>query len=78
MSEASDSIRAKDRSHAIRQIAKARNRRIRADDSRRAATADLHTWCRTAHQMGVSVMEISQVAEISRQAVYDLLGERPS
>jgi hypothetical protein len=67
-----------DRSHALREIAKAANRRQRADRSRREATAELREWCQRAHDAGVPITEIAGVAGLSRQGVYDLLAARPS
>jgi hypothetical protein len=67
-----------DRSHALREVAKAANRRQRADRTRREATADLREWCQRAHDAGVSITEIAHVAGLSRQGVYDLLAARPS
>jgi hypothetical protein len=67
-----------DRSHALRQVAKAANRRQRADDSRREATAELREWCRRAHDAGITITEIAGVAGLSRQGVYDLLSQPPA
>jgi len=68
----------KDRSHAIREVRKAANRRQRADATRRTATNDLEQWLRRAHDAGVTVTELAGVSGLSRQGVYDLLDRRPS
>lgn len=65
-----------DRSAKLREVKKAANRRQRADHSRRQATADLRKWCREARDAGVTVTEIASVAGLSRQGLYDLLGDR--
>jgi hypothetical protein len=65
-----------DRSHAIRKVKQAANRRHKADESRREATAELREWCHRAHDAGVSITELAEVAGLSRQGLYDLLGDR--
>ncbi len=68
-----------DRSQYVREVRKAANRRQKADDARRKATAGLRDWCRQAHEAGVSITEIAGVAGLSRQGLYDLLRDpRPS
>jgi hypothetical protein len=67
-----------DRSHYIREVVKAANRRKAANAERTAAVADLRQRIRKAHQAGVSVMELAGVSGLSRQAVYDLLDQQPS
>ena len=68
------------RSEALHELRKAANRRKRAERARREATGYLRTQCRRAHEAGVSITEIAHVAGLSRQGVYDLLGDdrRPS
>jgi hypothetical protein len=68
----------RDRSSLIREIAKARNKRVRAENSRREATDELREWCRRARDAGVTITEIAHVAGLSRQGVYDLLAGPPS
>ncbi len=62
---------------AVKAIRQARKRRERAEKARREATADLRQWIATAHADGVSVARIAREAGLSRQGVYDLLGDRP-
>jgi hypothetical protein len=62
----------------IRRIKSAAAKRARADEAKRAATDDLRTYCREAQEAGVSITRIASEAGLSRQGVYDLLGERPS
>jgi hypothetical protein len=62
----------------IRRIKSAAAKRAKADEAKRAATDDLRTYCREAQEAGVSITRIASEAGLSRQGVYDLLGERPS
>jgi AcrR family transcriptional regulator len=62
----------------VREIRKAAKRRAKADADRRQATEDLRTYCEAARFAGVSITQIASEAGLSRQGVYDLLGERPS
>jgi hypothetical protein len=68
----------KDRSHYIREVKKAANRRKVANEKRTQAVDDLRQAVRRAHQAGATVMELAHVSDLSRQAVYDLLDQRPS
>ncbi len=61
---------------AVKGIRAARRRRERADRARSEATADLRQWIATAHAEGVSVARIAREAGLSRQGVYDALGDR--
>jgi DNA invertase Pin-like site-specific DNA recombinase len=63
---------------AIKGIRRAAKRRERADKTRREATAELWEYCREAQAAGVSISQIAREAGLSRQGVYDLLGQRPS
>ena len=63
---------------AVKGIRQARKRRERADEARRAAVADLRDRIREAQAEGVSVSRIAREAGLSRQGVYDLLGQRSS
>jgi DNA-binding IclR family transcriptional regulator len=59
----------------IRAIRKAAKQRERATETRKAATDDLRRYCREAQAAGVSITRIAQEAGLSRQGVYDLLGQ---
>lgn len=61
-----------------RRINAAARKRSKADEAKLAATDDLRRLCHAARQAGIPVTAIALEAGISRQAVYDLLGERPS
>lgn len=65
-------------SEAIKGIRKAARQRERAEQTRRAATADLLRSIREAQANGVSISRIAREAGLSRQGVYDLLAARPS
>lgn len=68
-----------DRSSMIREVRKAANRRTTAIQARQQATDDLREWVRRAQQAGVTVTELASVSGLSRQGLYDLLGDqRPS
>lgn len=62
----------------IRRIQSAARKREKADTAKREATEDLRRYCAEAQKAGVSVTRIAAEAGLSRQGVYDLLGERPS
>jgi DNA invertase Pin-like site-specific DNA recombinase len=62
----------------LRSIRGAAKRRERADSAKRQATEDLRGFIRDAREAGVSITRIASEAGLSRQGVYDLLGERPS
>jgi hypothetical protein len=62
----------------IRRIQSAAKKREKADTAKREATEDLRRHCAEAQKAGVSVTRIAAEAGLSRQGVYDLLGERPS
>jgi hypothetical protein len=59
---------------AIRRIAK---RREKADQTRREATRELRDWCRKAQAAGIPITQIASEAGLSRQGVYDLIGQKP-
>jgi DNA-binding phage protein len=63
---------------AIRRIQAAVRKRTKADEAKREATEQLRRSCREAQAAGVSITRIAEEAGLSRQGVYDLLGERPS
>lgn len=62
----------------LREIRKAAKRRAKADEAHREATEDLRTFIRAARHAGVPITQIASEAQISRQAVYDVLEARPS
>jgi DNA invertase Pin-like site-specific DNA recombinase len=62
----------------IKRIKGAARKRTKADEAKREATDDLRRYCREAREAGVSITRIASEAGLSRQGVYDLLGERPS
>jgi DNA-binding phage protein len=62
----------------LRSIRGAAKRRQTADAAKRQATDDLRGYVRDAREAGVSITRIAEEAGLSRQGVYDLLGERPS
>jgi AraC-like DNA-binding protein len=59
---------------AIRRVAK---RRTRLNLERREVAAQLRDYVREAHEQGIPITRIAQEAGLSRQGVYDLLGDRP-
>ena len=61
-----------------RQINVAARKRAKADKAKQAATEDLRRYCRAAREAGIPITWIAAEAGLSRQGVYDLLGERPS
>ena len=63
---------------AIRKIKTAARKRAKADEAKREATDELRAYIRDARKAGVSITRIASEAGLSRQGVYDLLGERPS
>lgn len=62
----------------LRSIRGAAKRRERADAAKRQATEDLRGFCQQAREANVPLTRIASEAGLSRQGVYDLLGERPS
>jgi DNA-binding phage protein len=63
---------------AVRKIKAAARKRAKADEAKREATEQLRRACREAQAAKVSITRIAEEAGLSRQGVYDLLGERPS
>jgi DNA invertase Pin-like site-specific DNA recombinase len=63
---------------AIRKIRAAAGKRAKADQAKREATDELRAYIRDARKAGVSITRIAAEAGLSRQGVYDLLGERSS
>ncbi|HEU4392268.1 MAG TPA: hypothetical protein VFR04_01395 [Solirubrobacterales bacterium] len=62
----------------IRRIQGAARKRAKADAAKREATEELRRYCSEAQKAGVPITRIAEEAGLSRQGVYDLLGERPS
>ena len=66
-------------SASIKGIRRAAKRRAYAERLRQQATKDLCGRMREAKNEGVPIAQIAREAQLSRQGVYDLLGEaRPS
>jgi predicted nucleic acid-binding Zn ribbon protein len=63
---------------AIEALHRAAERRKAADDERHAASAELRRRVQDARAAGVSPTRIAQEAGLSRQAVYEALGQQPS
>jgi hypothetical protein len=63
---------------AISNLKKAAKRRQAAETERHAAAADLRQRIKEARAAGISPTQIAQEARVSRQAVYEALGQRPS
>lgn len=61
-----------------RRINAAARKRAKADEAKLAATEDLRRQCLAAREAGIPITWIAAEAGLSRQGVYDLLGERPS
>ncbi len=62
----------------LERLRRVAERREAADQERHAAAADLRVRVREAHAAGISPTRIAQEARLSRQAIYEALGERPS
>jgi DNA-binding phage protein len=56
----------------------AAQRRERAEQERHAASAELRKRVQEAHTAGIGPTRIAQEAGLSRQAVYESLGQQPS
>ncbi len=63
---------------ALQALRRAAERREAADQERHAAAAELRKRIQQAHAAGVSPSRIAQEARVSRQAVYEALGQQPS
>jgi DNA invertase Pin-like site-specific DNA recombinase len=60
-------------------IRRAAAQRAEADELKQRATDELREQARSAHAEGVSISRIAREANLSRQAVYDLLAvQQPS
>lgn len=62
----------------LERLRRAAERREVADQERHAAAAELRKRVQEAHAAGLSPTRIAQETRLSRQAVYEALGERPS
>ena len=60
----------------VERLRRAAERREVADEERHAAADELRKRVREAHAAGLSPTEIAQEARLSRQAVYEALGQR--
>jgi DNA-binding phage protein len=58
---------------ALREAARMRDQ---ADEMRSSAMRHLRRWCIRARQAGMPVTEIAHEAGLSRQSVYELIGEK--
>ena len=64
---------------AIKAIHGAVKQRTRADEQKRRATGALRDRCLQAQAVGVPMARIAREASLSRQGLYELLGDqRPS
>jgi DNA-binding phage protein len=63
---------------AIEALHRTAERRKAAEQERHAASAELRKRVQDARAAGVSPTRIAQEAGLSRQAVYEALGQRPS
>ncbi len=61
----------------IRALKRAAKKRTRLKQESREAAAALRDYASQAHEQGVSITRIAREAGLSRQGVYDLLGDRP-
>lgn len=60
----------------IRELRRVAKRRARLDQERHEATDALRECATQAHAQGIPITRIAQEAGLSRQGVYDLLGDR--
>lgn len=62
----------------IAALRKAAERREAADQERHEASAEIRKRVQDAHAAGIGPTRIAEAAGLSRQAVYEALGQRPS
>jgi len=62
----------------VERLHAAAKRRAAAEAERHAATAELRQRVQDARNAGIGPTQIARETGLSRQAVYELLGERPS
>jgi DNA-binding phage protein len=65
-------------SKALELLALAAKRREKADEERHQSTIELHKYTLAARGAGIGVTQIASTAGLSRQAVYEILGQQPS
>jgi hypothetical protein len=63
---------------ALESLRRAGERREAADQERFEATVELRKAVQAAHKAGVGPTRIAQETGLSRQAVYEILGQQPS
>jgi predicted transposase YdaD len=61
----------------IQAIRRAAKRREKAAQARQEATRELREWCSRAQAAGIPITQIASEAGLSRQGVYDLIGQKP-
>ncbi|HEY2536826.1 MAG TPA: hypothetical protein VGI24_07585 [Solirubrobacteraceae bacterium] len=62
----------------IKNLRKAADRRVSAEAERHAATQELRRRVQEARAAGLGPTQIAREAALSRQAIYEMLGESPS
>lgn len=62
---------------AIAALERAAKRRERAIEERQNAADELRQRVQDAHLAGLGATKIAEVAGVSRQAVYEVIGHRP-
>lgn len=63
---------------ALASLRRAAERRAVAEEERHAASSELRKRVQDARAAGISPTRIAQEASLSRQAVYEMLGQQPS
>jgi DNA invertase Pin-like site-specific DNA recombinase len=63
---------------ALERLRQAAVAREAADEARHIASAELRKCVQDAHAAGVGPTRIAEAAGLSRQAVYEILGQPPS
>ena len=61
---------------AVKAIHRAVKQRTRADEQKRKATGELRDRCLQAQAVGLPIARIAREAGLSRQGLYELLGDR--
>lgn len=61
---------------ALIELQFAAERRLRADEARKAAAGELRERVVDAYEAGIPVSRIAREGRVSRQAVYEMLGLR--
>jgi DNA-binding phage protein len=60
---------------ALKELRRSAERREKADDERHFATAELRKYVHLSRAAGAGVTQIAEAAGLSRQAVYEVLGQ---